>query len=212
MQSSPYREAPLVPPTHGAAWRAWPWGHTVAALVLPLAEAVYAQREPEYLILPFALGAALGLLFWALPHHGDLVIHEESSAARAHARASLLWAASVVATAAVFVILRGVCARHEHDAAAAVSRAVECFRDERGEYPPSLDALVPRYLPRVPRPYRMEGDDCLFLYERVARGAILGRLDYVPGFGCGMNHGVVYDFARRSWVECDGLRCPVPPR
>jgi len=41
---------------------------------------------------------------------------------------------------------------------AAVGLAVQCFRAEYGTYPKSLEALVPKYLPAVPRdPYQADG-------------------------------------------------------
>ncbi|MDO9020644.1 MAG: hypothetical protein Q8S73_44165 [Deltaproteobacteria bacterium] len=212
MQPGPYREATFTPLPRVAAWHTWSWRHIIPALLLPVAEAIYAQRFAEYLIAPVVFGATLTLLFWALPHHGDLLIHEERSGARAHARASRIWLSSVVSTLAVFVVLRVAGARHERAAADAVSHAVERFRADHGEYPPTLEALIPRYLPQIPTPYRVSGEGCVFLYEREARGATLGRLDYVAEVDdCRMNHGVVYDFPSRRWVECDGLRCPVPP-
>ena len=205
MQLGPYREATPASPPRVAAWREWPWGHTVPALLLPCMMLVCGLSFVQLLILPIPLAVLLVLVFWALPRYGWLRIRERRSEARAHARISFLWLASAAAT----VIVIGVDRRHERAPAEAVSGAVERFRADHGEYPARLSELVPRYLPRIPASHRQSGEGCFFLYERGDREVILGRLVYVPYFqGCTTNDGEVYDFARRRWVTCGGSSCP----
>ena len=90
--------------------------------------------------------------------------------------------------------------RYQDSAAAAVTGAVERYRADRGEYPPRLDALVPRYLPAIPPSHRQTGRGCAFVYERRPWGATLIQPHYHFDFGnCSLHEGVSYDFARHRW-------------
>lgn len=208
MQSGPYREASPAPPPPVAAWREWPWGHAVVALLFPCTGLAHGLPFAQLIIFMGLFVMVLVLALWALPYYGWLRVRERRSEARAHARISCVWLASVAATVIVIVVIVGADRRHERTSAEAVSGAVERFRADRGEYPAQLGELVPRYLPRIPSPHRQSGEGCSFLYERGERGVILGRLVYQVDFqDCNTNDGDVYDFARR-WVWCSGTSCP----
>lgn len=207
MATTSYRDAPLISPPRVPGWDAGPWRHLVPAVLLPLVEALYVQTAVEWLVAVLVLGAVAVLVLWALPQQDALLIHGQPSVARRLGRASLIWLASVVATVATGFLFRAASARYDARAAATVSGAVERYRTDHGEYPPSLRALVPRYLAEVPTAHLQSGEECSFRYRGLGAKAELGRLDLVADVGCRVNDGDVYDFVRHRWSRCGGTSC-----
>jgi hypothetical protein len=98
--------------------------------------------------------------------------------------------------------------------------ALEAFKEDRGRYPPSLEALVPNYLARVPGTGMMGDPD--FRYTRVDPADELGGGpgDPAPGYhlsvGCtwaflqldSMHYRPSRDYPERGWggtiEEIDG--------
>ncbi len=184
-----------------------PWQHVIPATLLPLFELACAQTLWEFVMLLVVLCAIAALEVWVLPTQGWLIVHEEPAAAHALGRVSRVWFASVVATVLAGALFRVASAHYDRRIAERVSGAVERYHDERGEYPESLEALVPRYLSEVPRAHLRSGEGCGFRYERWGTTTALGRFAYVADVDCNVNDGDAYDFALRRWNQCSGTRC-----
>jgi hypothetical protein len=73
--------------------------------------------------------------------------------------------------------------------------AVEQYQKDKGTYPESLEALVPRYVPELPAAQRAEQNRPYF-YRREDDGFVLS---YVIGF----NARRVYRSKTRSWEQQD---------
>ncbi|MCB1746501.1 MAG: hypothetical protein H6977_02625 [Gammaproteobacteria bacterium] len=78
--------------------------------------------------------------------------------------------------------------------AAELVGVIEHFRGVAGRYPRSLEELVPRYLPAVPRAKLALGFDGFLYFNR--RGRVLLAFADAPPFG-----RQVYDFATRRWLS-----------
>lgn len=73
--------------------------------------------------------------------------------------------------------------------------AIERYHTENGNYPKSLQELIPRYINKVPRAkFTMPGE---FYYATSENGAVLFYME-VPPFG-----RPTYDFEKRSWGYLD---------
>lgn len=155
-QRHPYRSAQL----REGRWRAPIDGHAVThvlAALGALASGVVASAvglRPITFLLIF--GACAVWILWAVPYVMYLMCRGRWSwlSTRRHVTASLVWMLAIgVAVCAL--------AGHEDRRLSAEQRALDAlvrttaqatrrYRADHGQYPETLSALVPRYLPRVP--------------------------------------------------------------
>ena len=99
----------------------------------------------------------------------------------------------VIAVLAVFGTIAFNMA-HSRAAARRIISAAESFRHEQGHYPSSLEELVPRYLPQIPRArYTVLLNE--FSYRQSAGQHVLGWM-VLPPFG-----SAGYFFEQKQWGE-----------
>lgn len=129
------------------------------------------------------LGGGVGLVCAAV--FGVLVITDKHRRSQ-HSLKAAIYAVLVVAT----LSLISASARLAQRRAIPVISAVNRYRSEHGQYPESLDQLVPVYLPLIPHAG----------FTRISRD-----FQYYNGrpqlYFAGMFHGVfAYDFPTESWT------------
>lgn len=76
----------------------------------------------------------------------------------------------------------------------AVSSAVFAFKDRHGAYPPSLDALVPEFIPAIPK---QRGGMSSRFYYSVRDGRPWLSQPYI------LSHEYIFDFKRGIWAFGD---------
>lgn len=76
-----------------------------------------------------------------------------------------------------------------------VSTAVEQYRDREGSYPPTLEALIPKDLPEIPKPMGHSSHPYRYLNSNEGAPYLYYPSNLAP-------RPVVYDFKAKSW----GLR------
>jgi len=161
---------------------------SIAAVALALTWDVWAGQPLSVLVGVVALPVSLLALFAAWFRKNDV------GTRRGIYRAAV-FVFAVAASSGLFALNRDLAYKR----ADVVIAAVEKFRSEEGTFPSSLDALVPRYLEKVPAAAPLRGSFREFDYSLDENGsdAVLGWTDSPP-FG-----RPYYRFVEKRWGYLD---------
>jgi hypothetical protein len=118
-------------------------------------------------------------------------------------RRRLRIAGAIVGVAAMLFLLRGCynvfVNKEDQPAADRIVAALDAYKAANGSYPPSLDALVPRYMPALPEPRR---------FGSIGYAALDGGRGCLVGYFTHRDFLEEYDCTAKTWgsAEYDSSR------